>query len=81
VKDHRALFIYNLVQDDSEDDEVPENIYFHHEAINYIAQNYMPLYPMWSGCMLKDGNTRASNASVEAWMKIVKKDVLMGKLF
>lgn len=38
----------------------------------------MPLYPLWSGCLLEDGKTRDSNAPV-GWMSVVKRDILTGE--
>lgn len=39
----------------------------------------MPLYPLWSGCLLEYEKTRDSNAPVEGWMSVVKRDILVGE--
>ena len=55
-----------------------ENEYYLPEIIDYLVSTLMPLAPMWTGLCLKE-KSRDTNAEIENWMKIVKKDILQGK--
>ena len=69
-----------------------DNDYYCPEALRLIHAQYLPLFPLWSGIMLGDlgrhmypeahtmiGETRDTNAPVENWMKIIKKDIFQGR--
>lgn len=53
------------------------NSFYSTEFILCLLDHILPFFPLWSSIVLKDfGLLRESNASVENWFKIVKKDVL-----
>lgn len=55
------------------------NIYFSPEILKVFEQ-YMYLYPLWSGSMLRrEGITRDTNADVENWFGVVKNTILQKK--
>lgn len=64
----------NTVQADQAVAPFTPNQYFCPDAATCILENYLGYYPLWSGLMLDENNTRDTNNTVENWFKIVKKD-------
>ncbi|XP_069103185.1 uncharacterized protein [Argopecten irradians] len=72
----------------------PSNSFYCPEIVDILVKRFFPIYPLWSGLLLgslgryecdseslpiETNETRDSNANVEAWFRIVKKDILKGK--
>ncbi|XP_069136756.1 uncharacterized protein [Argopecten irradians] len=72
----------------------PSNSFYCPEIVYILVKRFFPIYPLWSGLLLgslgryecdseslpiETNETRHSNANVEAWFRIVKKDILKGK--
>lgn len=60
-----------------------DNEYFAPEVADYVTQSLMPFVPMWSALLLKHvvpDRARLSNANVECYFNLVKRDVLEGKV-
>lgn len=62
------------------DSNKPTNLYYNKELIDYMLTNLFPYYPLWSAVICKDfAISRDSNAPIENWMKILKKDMFLQK--
>ncbi|KAK6165102.1 hypothetical protein SNE40_023661 [Patella caerulea] len=55
------------------------NPYYAPDVMKYLKKVFIPLSPLWTGRLL-DEIAHDTNSPAEGWMKIVKKDILQGKL-
>ena len=66
-------------------EELPDstnNNYRAIQAMELLAKEYLPLFPLWSGVVFTlagESITRDTNSPVENWFRILKHDVLGGK--
>ena len=62
------------------------NIFFHPKWPEFLTTHYMPICPLWTGTVLVrvlpswQKDNRYSNAIIENWMRIVKKNILANEV-
>ena len=77
-----AVYFRNIRSDIYHELEEPSsqmcNAYYLPEFVDFLLNSYLALAPLWTGLCLT-AQTRDTNAYVEGWIKIVKKNILQGK--
>jgi len=75
--------IYVKVKEQVQIDDDITNKYYNWEIAEYITYKLMPFAPMWTSILLSSvipGVARLSNAYVESYFNIVKKEILQGEV-
>ena len=68
---HKLFFFETSIQSKTVTNECYELT-----AMEVLRDEYMPLFPLWSGKLLDEGVSRDSNVPVECWFRISKHDIL-----
>ena len=87
VLNKSKIFVNDLENKYSDSLHFEENtIFFCPKLPEFLATHYMPICPLWTGCILThlsspfQTNSRYSNAIAENWMRIIKNNILSNEV-